>query len=81
MRSLGDQIAIKDDRVRALDEELYNLLLNVPNLPLPDVPVGPDEGHNIVTKTVDVPQSQSISRFDRIGKRPRSSGSSTSSGA
>jgi seryl-tRNA synthetase len=38
-----------------MDEELYNLLLNVPNLPLPDVPVGPDESHNIVTKTVETP--------------------------
>ncbi len=38
-----------------MDEELYNLLLNVPNLPLPEVPVGPDESHNVVTKTVETP--------------------------
>jgi seryl-tRNA synthetase len=55
MRLLGDEIATKDERVRAMDEELYNLLLNVPNLPLPGVPVGPDESHNVVTKTVDTP--------------------------
>ncbi len=55
MRVLGDDIAIKDEQVRAMDEELYNLLLNVPNLPLPEVPVGPDESHNIVTKTVETP--------------------------
>lgn len=54
MRLLGDEIAAKDEKVRALDEELYDLLLLVPNLPLPDVPVGPDESHNIVTKTVEV---------------------------
>jgi seryl-tRNA synthetase len=55
MRLLGDDIAAKDEQVRGLDEELYNLLLLVPNLPLPDVPVGPDESHNVVTKTVDTP--------------------------
>ncbi|MEZ4505816.1 MAG: hypothetical protein R2848_08090 [Thermomicrobiales bacterium] len=43
MRILGDDIAAKDEQVRALDEELYGLLLHVPNLPLPEVPVGPDE--------------------------------------
>ncbi|MEZ4531150.1 MAG: serine--tRNA ligase [Thermomicrobiales bacterium] len=53
MRILGDDIAAKDEQVRAMDEELYGLLLHVPNLPLPEVPVGPDESHNVVTKTVD----------------------------
>lgn len=52
MRFLGDDIAARDEQVRAMDEELSNLLLLVPNLPLPEVPVGPDESHNIVTKTV-----------------------------
>ena len=55
MRLLGDDIAARDERVRAMDDELYSLLLNVPNLPLPDVPVGPDESHNVVTKTVQTP--------------------------
>lgn len=53
MRLLGDDIAAKDEHVRAMDEELHNLLLLVPNFPLPDVPVGPDEAHNVVTKTVE----------------------------
>lgn len=52
MRLLGDDIASKDEQVRAMDDELYNLLLLVPNLPLPDVPVGADESANVVTKTV-----------------------------
>jgi seryl-tRNA synthetase len=49
MRLLGDFIAEKDEQVRAMDGELYNLLLLMPNIPLPVVPVGPDESHNIVT--------------------------------
>ena len=54
MRILGDEIAAKDEKVRAMDEELYNLLLQMPNLPMAGVPVAPDESGNIVTRTVDV---------------------------
>ncbi|MER3486192.1 MAG: serine--tRNA ligase, partial [Chloroflexota bacterium] len=43
LRSLGDEIAALDDKVKMLDAELRDLLLRVPNLPLPDVPDGPDE--------------------------------------
>lgn len=58
MRILGDEIAAKDEQVRALDDELYNVLLQVPNLPLPEVPVGADESENVVTKTVDVERNR-----------------------
>ncbi len=54
MRVLGDEIAVRDEQVRAMDEELHNLLLLMPNMPLPDVPVGPDERGNVVTKTIEV---------------------------
>ncbi len=54
MRLLGDEIAAKDDRVRVMDDELYNLLLQMPNLPMAGVPVAPDESGNVVTRTVDV---------------------------
>ncbi len=54
MRLLGDEIATKDERVRAMDEELYNLLLQMPNLPMAGVPVAPDESGNVVTRTVEV---------------------------
>lgn len=61
MRALGDEIAIRDERVRAMDEELHELLLLMPNMPLPEVPVGPDESGNVVTKTVEVDRSQDFS--------------------
>jgi seryl-tRNA synthetase len=48
MRELGDRIAARDDEVKAVDAELHALLLRVPNLPLPHVPVGPDESANAV---------------------------------
>jgi seryl-tRNA synthetase len=53
MRLLGDEIAAKDEQVRAMDEELYNLLLQMPNLPMEGVPVAPDESGNVVTKTIE----------------------------
>lgn len=61
MRLLGDRIAELDEQVRALDDELQTLLLQVPNLPLPDVPIGPDEHANVVIKTVE---SQTVPSFD-----------------
>ncbi|HET9660566.1 MAG TPA: serine--tRNA ligase [Thermomicrobiales bacterium] len=58
MRLLGDDIAAKDEQVRIMDEELYNLLLQMPNLPMAGVPVAPDERGNVVTKTVDVERTK-----------------------
>ncbi len=50
MRQLGDEIAVLDDEARLIDAELLTLQLNVPNLPLPEVPVGPDDTFNVVTR-------------------------------
>lgn len=58
MRLLGDEIAAKDEQVRVMDEELYNLLLQMPNLPMDGVPVAPDESGNVVTKTVEVERAR-----------------------
>ena len=48
MRELGDRIAARDEEVKGVDAELHEALLRVPNLPLPHVPVGPDESANVV---------------------------------
>ena len=48
MRELGDRISARDEEVKAADRTLSELLLQVPNLPLPHVPVAPDESGNIV---------------------------------
>jgi seryl-tRNA synthetase len=52
LRGIGDTIDELDVRARTIDEELHQLLLSVPNLPLPDVPDGPDESANVVVRTV-----------------------------
>jgi seryl-tRNA synthetase len=52
MRTLGDQIAELDAQAKTIESSLNDLLLNVPNLPLPEVPVGMDETENVVTAQV-----------------------------
>ncbi len=60
LRDLGDEITALDDQVKVIDAELRDLLLRVPNLPLPDVPDGPDESANVVRKYVGEPPSFSF---------------------
>jgi seryl-tRNA synthetase len=50
MRTLGDRIQALDQEVAGIDEELNALLLQVPNLPDPDVPDGVDESDNVVVR-------------------------------
>ena len=48
MGGLGDRIAELDTVVRATEVDLRTMMLGVPNLPDPDVPVGPDAESNTV---------------------------------
>jgi seryl-tRNA synthetase len=50
MRQLGERIDALDRELATLEERLQALLLEVPNLPDPDVPVGPDESGNVVVR-------------------------------
>ena len=50
MRQLGDEISGLDEEVKRVDERLQALLLEVPNMPDPDVPEGPDESANVITR-------------------------------
>jgi seryl-tRNA synthetase len=52
MRSVADRIKELEERLKAVDSELADSMLHVPNLPGPGVPVGPDESHNRVLKQV-----------------------------
>jgi seryl-tRNA synthetase len=51
MRQVGDRIAAQDEQVRQVEAELNERLLEVPNLPDPGLPVGPDDSHNLVVRT------------------------------
>jgi len=59
MRAVGEEIKRLDEDVRSVDERLNLLLLEVPNLPHPDTPLGKDESENVVVRTVGEPR-----RFD-----------------
>ncbi len=50
LKTLSDRIKALDDDARAVDAQLEELLLQLPNLPLPDVPSG-DAGANTVLRT------------------------------
>lgn len=50
-RQLGDKIKELEEKEKALSEEQTSILLNTPNTPQENVPVGPDENHNVEVKT------------------------------
>lgn len=50
MRALGDRIAALDVELNAVKEQLDRALLEMPNLPDADVPVGKDDSENITIR-------------------------------
>ncbi len=50
-KGLGERIKATGEAVAALDEALLRVMLEIPNLPDPDVPVGKDDAENVVTRT------------------------------
>ena len=55
MREVGSRIKQLEGDLRNVVGEYDALLLDVPNIPEEDVPVGDDDAHNIVVKTVGSP--------------------------
>jgi seryl-tRNA synthetase len=54
---LGDQLKADEARLAEIQEELQQLLLNVPNLPDASVPVGRSEEDNVEVRKVGTPRS------------------------
>ena len=52
MRKLGERIVGLEGEVDALESEFEQRLLEIPNLPHPQVPVGRDDQENIIIRTV-----------------------------
>ncbi len=57
MRQLGERIDGIDAQVRDLEQALNDLATEIPNLPDPSVPDGPDESANVLLRTVGDPQT------------------------
>lgn len=51
MRQVGDQIAQLERELQEVEDVFHARMLEIPNLPHPDVPVGKDESENVVVKT------------------------------
>ncbi len=56
MRAVGDQIQALEEELKTVEADLYAAMLQVPNLPGPGVPVGPDDSHNIVIRQEGAPR-------------------------
>jgi len=57
MRELGSKIESFDSELQLVEGDLKALLLEIPNIPDPDVPVGVNDSDNIVLRTVgDIPE-------------------------
>jgi seryl-tRNA synthetase len=54
---LGDQLKTGEEQLAAIQAQLQQLLLNVPNLPHESVPVGKSEADNIEVRKVGTPRS------------------------
>lgn len=72
VKQFGDEMDTLGAEASALDERQRDILLRLPNLPLEDVPVGPDASHNPVIRTWgDVPASATgedhLTIADRLG--------------
>ncbi len=50
MKSLNARLEKLEAELREVEQMLHEEMLWVPNLPAPDVPVGPDESHNVVIR-------------------------------
>jgi len=56
-KSLSAAIDTFDDKLRTVEPELNALLLEVPNIPASDVPIGKDEESNVVVRTEGEPHT------------------------
>jgi seryl-tRNA synthetase len=56
MRVVGDRIKDLETELKTIESDLYAAMLQVPNLPGPGVPVGPDDSHNRVVWTRGEPR-------------------------
>jgi seryl-tRNA synthetase len=56
-RGVGDQIVAAEQVVTEVEARFEARMLEIPNLPHPDVPVGPDEHANVVVREVGTPKT------------------------
>jgi seryl-tRNA synthetase len=68
-RSLGDEIARLEAELGTIEEQLRSILLEIPNITLPDVPEGGEE-HNVIVKSWGTPrENDGVSPHWEVGER------------
>ena len=55
-RALRGEIQALEDEVNKLDKQLEDLLLQIPNIPQPDVPLGKEDSENVTVRTWGEPK-------------------------
>ena len=50
MRAVKEDIKVKEEKLKTITEEWQAMMLQVPNVPSPDTPEGPDESGNVVVR-------------------------------
>lgn len=66
MKQLSDELKGKEEALKLLEEAWQTLQLKLPNLPLPEVPVGASEDENQVARTVGTPRQFAFPVKDHI---------------
>jgi seryl-tRNA synthetase len=64
MRGVNSQIGDLEEKLREVDARLEHAMYNVPNLPHSSVPVGADEGENIVVRQEGEPKTADTFGFE-----------------
>ncbi|KGQ21302.1 serine--tRNA ligase [Thermus filiformis] len=65
-RALGERIKALEEALRAKEKELEALLLQVPQLPWPGAPVGPDDSANVEVRRVGTPPEFPFAPLDHV---------------
>ncbi|MGI4982792.1 MAG: serine--tRNA ligase, partial [Janthinobacterium lividum] len=63
---IGDDLKASELRLDAIQAQLAELMMDVPNLPHPDVPVGQDESQNRETRRVGMPREFDFTPRDHV---------------
>jgi seryl-tRNA synthetase len=63
---IGDELKASEIRLDAIQTQLSDLMMSVPNLPHPSVPVGPDESKNVEVRRVGTPREFDFEVKDHV---------------
>ncbi|MBT9130725.1 MAG: Serine--tRNA ligase [candidate division WS2 bacterium] len=66
MKELADKIKTKEPELKKIDEEINSLIMQIPNLPLKEVPEGKDESENVVIKKWGEPNRYAFQVKDHL---------------